>query len=147
MPADSRFLGTFDRAEAVANETIDFFASGHPLVEGILAELEDGPRGRTALVQIEGDREVSGLLALYRQAGESELEIVAVDGRGRARPDLAARLIDRVAEDDLLRGSRAESRKWARQSSWKPNIERLAAALGRDEKPQAVAAFRIRRRR
>ena len=41
----SSFLGTFDRAEAVADESIDYFASGHPLVEGLLAEIDDGPVG------------------------------------------------------------------------------------------------------
>ena len=37
----SAFVGTFDREEAVEDETIDFFASGHPLVEGILAYVDD----------------------------------------------------------------------------------------------------------
>ena len=37
----STFVGTFDREEAVEDESIDFFASGHPLVEGILAYFED----------------------------------------------------------------------------------------------------------
>ena len=43
VPAGARFLGTFDRAAAVRQEELDYFASGHPLVEGVLAELEDGP--------------------------------------------------------------------------------------------------------
>ena len=37
----STYVGTFDREEAVEDESIDFFASGHLLVEGILAYLED----------------------------------------------------------------------------------------------------------
>jgi ATP-dependent helicase HepA len=41
VPGGSSFVGTFDREEAVEDETIDFFASGHPLVEGILAYFED----------------------------------------------------------------------------------------------------------
>ena len=44
----STYVGSFDREEAVEDETIDFFASGHPLVEGVLAHFEDaraGPRG------------------------------------------------------------------------------------------------------
>src|SRR6185503_13621852 len=41
VPGGSTYVGTFDREEAVADETIDFFASGHPLVEGVLAHLED----------------------------------------------------------------------------------------------------------
>ena len=145
VPPDSRFLGTFDRAEAVANESLDYFASGHPLVEGILVELEEGRRGRTALLQVAGDGEASGLLALYRSGPEVRIE--AVDGRGRSRPELARRLIEGLAAEDHLPTERAEARRWVRQSSWKRSIERLAAALGGDEKPQAVAAFRIRRRR
>ena len=41
VPGGSSYVGTFDREEAVENETIDFFASGHPLVEGIFAHFED----------------------------------------------------------------------------------------------------------
>jgi len=41
VPGGSAFVGTFDREEAVEDETVDFFASGHPLVEGILAYFED----------------------------------------------------------------------------------------------------------
>ncbi len=46
VPAGSSYVGTFDREEAVANESIDFFASGHPLVEGIFAHYEDSAIGR-----------------------------------------------------------------------------------------------------
>ena len=45
VPGDWSFVGTFDREEAVEDESIDFFASGHPLVEGILAYFEDDTRG------------------------------------------------------------------------------------------------------
>jgi len=41
VPGGSAYVGTFDREEAVEDESIDFFASGHPLVEGILAHVED----------------------------------------------------------------------------------------------------------
>jgi len=41
VPGGSTYVGTFDREEAVEDESIDFFASGHLLVEGILAYLED----------------------------------------------------------------------------------------------------------
>lgn len=44
-----RWLGTFDRAEAVDREEIDFLASGHPLVEGLFGLVRDGPYGRVAL--------------------------------------------------------------------------------------------------
>ncbi len=140
VPEGSRYLGTFDRATGVDRETIDFFASGHPLVEGILAELEDGPRGRVALVQVTGDEEVFGLLVLYQRG--SDFEIVAVDGKGRRRDDLAALLTAPGLERE-----RVEKRRWTSQPSWERSIRKLAAALPEGESPQAVAAFRIRRPR
>ncbi len=69
MPG-SVFRGTFDREQAVEEETLDFFASGHPLVEGVLAELEEGPRGRVAMLQVPGEREEFGLLAILRKEAE-----------------------------------------------------------------------------
>ena len=48
-PAGSSFLGTFDRRVAVDDETIDFYASGHSLGEGLLAHLEDSALGRAGL--------------------------------------------------------------------------------------------------
>lgn len=41
VPGGSAYVGTFDREEAVEDESVDFFASGHPLVEGVLAHFED----------------------------------------------------------------------------------------------------------
>ena len=45
----SRFLGTFDREEAVINDELEFFANGHPLVEGLIAEIEDSDDGRIGI--------------------------------------------------------------------------------------------------
>ena len=41
VPGGSTYVGTFDREEAVEDESMDFFASGHPLVEAVLAYVED----------------------------------------------------------------------------------------------------------
>jgi ATP-dependent helicase HepA len=41
VPGGTAYVGTFDREEAVEDESIDFFASGHPLVEAVLAYFED----------------------------------------------------------------------------------------------------------
>ena len=49
----SSYVGTFDREEAVERETIDFFASGHPLVEGIFAHFEDSALGRVVRFEVE----------------------------------------------------------------------------------------------
>jgi ATP-dependent helicase HepA len=137
VPPGSRYLGTFDRAEAVERETLDFFASGHPLVEGVLWELEDGPRGQVALFQVSGDEDAFGLLAIYRRG--VDFEVVAVDNQGRPRPDLAERLTERDVVTEPV-----EAKKWTGQASWARVIRRMAAALPED-KPQAVAAFRVRR--
>jgi len=139
VPAGSRYLGTFDRQEAVEDEQLDFFANGHPLVEGILAELEDGPRGRVGLFEIEGDSETFGLLALYRRA--DGYVAVAVDSTGRRRPDLAVWLAA-----PGRRRTPAPAAHWTGQAGWAKTIRRLAAALP-EETPHAVAAFRVRRRR
>jgi ATP-dependent helicase HepA len=138
VPPGSRFLGTFDREEAVADESLDFFAAGHPLVEGVLSELEDGSRGRVALLQVPGEEEVFGLLALYRR-GE-ELAAVAVDRAGRQRPDLAERLTAPGLATEVV-----ETARWTGQPGWAATVHRLAAALPPGEVPQAVAAFRVRR--
>jgi ATP-dependent helicase HepA len=138
VSAGSRFLGTFDREAAVENESLDFFASGHPLVEGVLAELEDGPRGRVGLLQLPGDEEVFGLLAIYRRG--PDFELVAVDSQARRRPDLAARFLTGALAPEPV-----EVRKWTAQAGWAKAIRRLAAALPPGEEPHAVAAFRFRR--
>ncbi len=133
------FIGTFDRATAVENEAIDFFAAGHPLVEGILTELEEGRRGRVALVQVAGDEEVFGLLAVYRHG--PDFELVAVDARGRRRDDLVPLLTAPSSDREPV-----ARRRWRSQASWKQGIRRLAESLPAGDPPQAVAAFRIRRR-
>ena len=142
VPLGTTLLGTFSRARAVDEETLDFFSSGHPLVEGILAELEEGPRGRVALLQIPGDEETFGLLAIYRDVRDSaDWRAVAVDAKGQPRPDLAARLTAGALETEPI-----EARKWTAQASWKKAIRRMAEGLPKEERPQAVAAFRVRRR-
>ena len=66
VPGGSSYVGSFDREEAVENEMIDFFASGHPLGEGIFAHYEDSALGRVVRFEIEiGDEPGEGLVALY----------------------------------------------------------------------------------
>lgn len=64
LPVGARFLGTFDREAAVADESLDFFASGHPLVEGLLYELEDSARGRVGALRL-ARRQFEELHGLY----------------------------------------------------------------------------------
>ncbi len=132
------FLGTFSRERAVEEETLDFFSSGHPLVEGILFELEEGARGRVALLQITGDEEVFGLLAIYKDG--DDWRAIAVDSQGRTRPDLAERF---TAE--TLRPEPIDVKKWTGQASWGKAIRRRVEKLPEGQ-PMALAAFRMRKR-
>jgi len=85
VPQGSRFLGTFDRAEAVANESLEFFASGHPLVEGILGELADGKRGQVALLEFsQSGLHGEGFIFIDRHAADFTLR--AFDLQGKEQP-------------------------------------------------------------
>jgi ATP-dependent helicase HepA len=134
----SSFLGTFDREEAVRDESIDFFSSGHALVEGLLAHLEDSREGRVVLLQVSGDgqEEGFGLLGLYKKG--AFFSAVAIDLEGNERP-LWAELLTRRP----LKSRRVASEKWTRQPGWPELIRRLAQHLDARGRPVAVAAFRI----
>jgi ATP-dependent helicase HepA len=139
VPGGASFLGTFDREEAVADESIDFFASGHPLVEGILAELDDGPLGRTAVLHIEAGGETGfGLLALYRT--ETGFEATCVDVAGVPRPEWTALLTARP-----LRSRRVKTETLVGQPGWAEGIRMMAEKLPRRDRPAAVAAVIVGR--
>lgn len=137
VPGGSSFVGTFDREEAVAREQLDYFSSGHPLVEGILAHLEESRRGRVCLLEFTGDSEGLGLLAVYVQAGT--LRIAAVDATGRPRPDWAEAFARRP-----LRTRRVRPEAWCRERGWPRFVRRLAEFLPSGEEPEALAAIRVR---
>ena len=100
----SRWLGTFDRDEAVEKEELDFFASGHALVEGVYRELEDGPRGRVALLALDKSGvSTAGLLFALRYGMSPEFVAVSLDGR--EQPAWAELILARRAE---VRGIRPE---------------------------------------
>lgn len=135
VPADSRFLGTFDREVAVRDESLDYFATGHPLVEGLLAELDDGDRGRAAALAVRGEEDAFGLLALWRSPSGPVLE--AVDASGARRPELVT---------VLLEGQPApvDRAAWTSLPGWEEAVRSLAARLRSDlGPPEAVAAFRV----
>ena len=135
----SSFLGTFDRAEAVADESIDFYASGHPLVEGLLAEIDDGPLGRTAILHVEAKGESGfGLFALYRT--ERGFKAACVDIAGVSRPDWAKLLTARP-----LRSRRVKTEALLAQPGWAEGIRMMAEKLPRRDRPAAVAAVIVGR--
>ena len=74
VAAGTLALGTFDREHAVADETIDFFSSGHALVEGLLAHFEDDPKGRVARLEIQIPGEPGrGLVAIYKDGPQFDV--------------------------------------------------------------------------
>jgi ATP-dependent helicase HepA len=133
VPGGTSFLGTFDREEAVADERLDFFAAGHPLVEGVLAHLAESPLGRAAVLRVGiGAEKGLGLLALYKEG--PSFEAVAVDAAGRPRPDWAAALRRRpLRTRRLAPGLRHEP-------AWPAAIRRMAGALDPKRRPVALAA-------
>lgn len=134
---EASFLGTFYREEAVDDETIDYFASGHPLVEGILAHLEEAPLGRIALLDIsdDGGGRQLGLFAAYKDG--ADFEAVAFDLKGRERPEWCERILRQPFDS---RPVRTES--WVDRPSWQQLIRKLGQCIEGREKPVAIAALR-----
>lgn len=141
VPDDARYLGTFDRSEAVRRDEIDFFASGHPLVEGLLLELEDGQRGRATIFEIpDSGLRGAGLLAIFRDGGQ--WTSVAVDTEGTLRPEWAERVVASLAS---ARPARPED--WGLDSAWPEAIRELGARAESARvagRISAAAFFRLR---
>jgi ATP-dependent helicase HepA len=137
VPGGSSFVGSFDREEAVENETIDFFASGHPLVEGIFAHFEDSALGRVARFEIEiGPERGEGLVAVYKDG--PVFDVVALDSSGSARPEWAAAICQRPLRARPITGEAFEDRDWA------STVRRLGAQLEPARRPHALAAIVVR---
>ncbi|HLG55388.1 MAG TPA: helicase-related protein [Vicinamibacterales bacterium] len=137
VPGGSSYVGSFDREEAVEAETIDFFASGHPLVEGIFAHYEDSALGRVARFEVEiGQEPGEGLVAVYKDG--PVFEIVAIDSDGVNRSDWAAALHQRPLRARPVTGDADEGVHWADM------VRRLGTQLDATRRPHAVAAVVVR---
>jgi ATP-dependent helicase HepA len=138
VPCGTSYLGTFDREEAVERETIDFFASGHPLTEGIFAHYDESALGRVARLEIEIGRErAEGLVAVYKDG--LTFEIVALDSTGRNRPEWAAAFRRRPL------GARPMSDEANDAVDWEALVPRLGKRLDAARRPHALAAIAVRR--
>src|SRR5688572_16866650 len=137
VPGGSSFVGTFDREEALEEETLDFFASGHPLVEGILAHFEESALGRVARFEVAiGEERAEGLVAVYKDG--AEFEVVVIDSTGRARHDWAAAFRQRPLR------ARPMTVEPVEEQNWKEMVRRLGAQLDPSRRPHAVAAIVVR---
>ena len=136
VPGGSSFVGSFDREYAVEDESIDFFASGHLLVEGLLAHFEEDPKGRVARLEmnIPGQRGI-GLIAIYRDG--PQFEVVAFDAGGGARPHWADAFRRRPFAALQMKAEDAAAHDWPAVA------RRLAPQLG-NRRPHALAAIVVR---
>jgi ATP-dependent helicase HepA len=137
VPGGSSYVGSFDREEALENETIDFFASGHPLVEGILAHFEESALGRAVRFEVEiGAERGDGLMAIYKDG--PVFEVAVFDSTGLARPDWAAALCQRPLR------ARPVTRESHENGNWTDMVRRLGARLEPARRPHALAAIAVR---
>jgi ATP-dependent helicase HepA len=136
VPGGSSYIGSFDREEAVEDDAIDFFASGHPLVEGVFAHVEDSQMGRVVRLEIEsgGDRGL-GLMAIYKDG--PGFDVVVRDHSGRERPDWSA-----VFRQRPIRARRVAADIDDRE--WPEVIRRLTKHLDPARRPYALAALIVR---
>ena len=136
VPGGSGYVGTFDREEAVANEAIDFFSSGHPLVEGIFAHYEESPLGRAVRFEIAIGQDVGeGIVAIYKDG--PAFEVVALDDKGQVRLDWAEAVLQRPI------GARPIA-KASEHDGWKTMVRQLGERLDPARRLPALAAIKVR---
>ncbi len=135
VPGGASFLGTFSREEGVSDEMLDFFGNGHPLVEGVLAYLDESAVGRVTALRLPRDQgDGLGLLALYRDSLHG-YEAVAIDAEGKPRPEWADQVVRKpaslmpAARHDLARAGGAEA------------LRQLASHLNPGRTPAALAVL------
>ena len=134
VPAGASFVGTFNRDKAVEDETLDFFASGHPLVEGLFSYVEDSAIGRVAQLEIAiGDERGEGIVVIYRDG--STVDVVALDSSGRRRPEWAAAFLEHPLP------ARRIDRDVAAARAWRATIRRVGARLDPSRSLYALAAI------
>ena len=137
VPGGSSYVGTFDREEAVEKETIDFFASGHPLVEGIFAHYEESAVGRVARFEVEiGGERGEGLVAVYKDG--PVFEVVVIDSAGQTRRDWSANLRQRTLRP------RPMSDEASKSVDWTGLVRTLGKRLDAARRPHALAAIAVR---
>ena len=138
VPAGSGYVGTFDREEAVENEFIDFFASGHPLVEGLFAHYEESALGRAVRFEMKmgtgdrcgTDRDLQGRPRV--RSGGDRRRRQSPSGLGRGGPEAADRRAARYV------GAAAKDQ------DWRSMVRRLGAQLDPTRRLHAVAAIEVR---
>ena len=136
IPDDVQYIGTFSREEAITRAELEFFANGHPLVEGLLAELEDSPRGRVGGVTLARTRLIAGAARHLEAAdfvltiqGREELTRVTLyslpGGRRPPEDEATTRAVLHALEHSkpLVKSARAEALESLVQSASLPGLD------------------------
>jgi ATP-dependent helicase HepA len=136
VPGGASFVGSFDREYAVEDENIDFYASGHALVEGLLAHFDEDPKGRVGRLELQlpGDAGI-GLVAFYKNGPQVTIE--ALDETGTPRPAWVE------AFRALTQPPRRMKPEDATSYDWRTLVARLAPHL-EPRRPHAIAALIVR---
>jgi ATP-dependent helicase HepA len=136
VAAGASMIGTFDREYAVEDETIDFFSSGHALVEGFLAHFEEDAKGRVAHLEVQiSGKAGRGIVALYRDG--PQLVVQAVDSDGGRRPEWEEAFRRRPVPATRMKAADVAD------YDWRKLVMRLTARFG-GSPPHAVAAVIVR---
>ena len=136
VPGGSSFVGSFDREYAVEDESIDFFSSGHSLVEGLLAHFEEDPKGRVARLELaNAGASGDGLVAIYKDG--PQFVVTAFNLAGAARPEWAKAFLTRPLVASRMKAADAAAHDWG------AIIRRLAPQFG-PRRPHAIAAVAVR---
>ncbi|HTM02058.1 MAG TPA: helicase-related protein [Vicinamibacterales bacterium] len=132
VPGGATFVGTFDREEALDDETLDFFASGHVLVEGVIQHVDDSAMGRVSRFAITiGRDEGEGLVAVYKR--RRGFDLVVLDAQGNTRTDWA--------EAFRRRPLRIRPATTTGHDHWHNQARRLAAQLDPSRRIYALGSF------
>jgi hypothetical protein len=144
VQGDSRWLGTFDREEAVTREELDFFSLGHPLVEGLFSELEDGTRGRTALISLDRTGKSALGLLLVTKTGAG-FGVAAIGFDGTPHPDHAELRVRGRARLSKVRPEEWNSlaKQQAPGTPWPQLCRGLAEKRGAGGRLLAIAGYRL----
>ena len=136
-PISSCIATRIERRRPPGSSRASFFASGHPLVEGLFAHYDESSLGRVARFAIEIGRERGeGLVAIYKDG--PVFEIVAFDSAGQTRRDWAAAIRQRPLR---VRPVTEEAND---RLDWPSLIRRLGKRLDTARRPHALAAIAVR---
>jgi ATP-dependent helicase HepA len=135
---DRTVLGTFWRDTAVEQEEVEYFATGHPIVESLFGFLRDGPFGRSGMRFIEkrGAPKARGVECLFHLVPPEPADTTP---GARVPSRQLARFVNRwLVPTAVVVGAEGQPRA---ESSLLPVLEAEGRALKGDEALRAFLGF------